>query len=241
MIGNDKHNIFLPTVFQLSFNSKFLPDRRAQPFPRSICTIKDSPQLHFFVQKGTNLFQLDGNGSHNLPKWPWICHLNCSANSFWGFIGSSFWAVICCHIGRHKATTSCPECQNFAQFEESPPEAIWSPCIQEVDRWWRPSYLVLPVSQNGDGQWKLVLGLSLTSAWRHVLITPTGRLLKPSNPGRNGGLVLVAHTTKEWAKRNAQRGGRDERLLKEVATHVQKLIGLQGPEMGKKLDDFWCK
>lgn len=28
-----------------------------------ICTIKDSPQLHFFVQKGTNLFQLDGNGS----------------------------------------------------------------------------------------------------------------------------------------------------------------------------------
>lgn len=73
-----------------------------------ICTIKDSPQLHFFVQKGTNLFQLDGNGSHNLPKWPWICHLNCSANSFWGFIGSSFWAVICCHIGRHKATTSFP-------------------------------------------------------------------------------------------------------------------------------------
>lgn len=53
--------------------------------------------------------------------------------------------------------------------------------------------------------------------------------------------MLVAHTTKEWAKRNAQRGGRDERLLKEVATHVQKLIGLQGPEMGKKLDDFWCK
>ena len=44
--------------------------------------------------------------------------------------------------------------------------------------------------------------------------------------------MLVAHTTKEWAKRNAQRGGRDERLLKEVATHVQKLIGLQGLEMG---------
>ena len=45
---------------------------------------------------------------------------------------------------------------------------------------------------------------------------------------RTGGVVLVAHTTREWAKRNAQRGGRDERLLKEVAAHVQKLIGLEG-------------
>ena len=45
---------------------------------------------------------------------------------------------------------------------------------------------------------------------------------------RSGGLVLVAHTTKEWAKLHAQRGGKDERLLKEVAACVQKLIGLEG-------------
>jgi len=45
----------------------------------------------------------------------------------------------------------------------------------------------------------------------------------------SGGLVLVAHTTREWAKLHAQRGGRDERLLKEVAACVQKLIGLEGP------------
>eukprot|EP00435_Cladocopium_sp_Y103_P019537 s2051_g4.t1 len=45
----------------------------------------------------------------------------------------------------------------------------------------------------------------------------------------SGGLVLVAHTTREWAKLHAQRGGKDERLLKEVAACVQKLIGLEGP------------
>ena len=81
------------------------------------------------------------------------------------------------------------------------------------------------------------LDVSLTSCSHHS----NWAVVKAIKPCRNGGLVLVAHTTKEWAKRNAQRGGRDERLLKEVATHVQKLIGLQGPEMGKKLDDFWCK
>ncbi|CAK9021354.1 unnamed protein product [Durusdinium trenchii] len=41
--------------------------------------------------------------------------------------------------------------------------------------------------------------------------------------------VVVAHSTTEWAKRHAQRGGKDERLLREMAAHVQKLIGLEGP------------
>ena len=62
----------------------------------------------------------------------------------------------------------------------------------------------------------------------HILCYQS-RKTEMASGNSNGGLVLVAHTTKEWAKRNAQRGGRDERLLKEVATHVQKLIGLQGP------------
>ncbi|CAJ1421778.1 unnamed protein product [Effrenium voratum] len=40
--------------------------------------------------------------------------------------------------------------------------------------------------------------------------------------------AVVAHTTQDWAKRHEKRGGRDERLLREVAAHVQKLLRVEG-------------
>merc|ERR1712113_1341705 len=60
----------------------------------------------------------------------------------------------------------------------------------------------------------------------HLLCYQTRKTVQVGGPRSAKGLAIVAHTTKEWARRNARANGRDQRLLAEVSERVKQLLRL---------------
>lgn len=54
-------------------------------------------------------------------------------------------------------------------------------------------------------------------------------------PSPRGGVAVVAHTTLEWARRNARANGRDQRLLNEVVESVKWALGLRARVLASKV------
>jgi len=63
----------------------------------------------------------------------------------------------------------------------------------------------------------------------HMLCYQSRKVAQATNTEPAGALVVIAHTTLAWAKRNARASGRDERLLKEISERVASVLGLPGP------------
>lgn len=63
----------------------------------------------------------------------------------------------------------------------------------------------------------------------HLLCYQSRKTAELSGDAPAGAIAVVAHTTIEWAKRNARANGRDDRLLQEVAEHVKGLLGITAP------------
>lgn len=60
----------------------------------------------------------------------------------------------------------------------------------------------------------------------HLLCYQSRKTEQASGLPCDGGISVVAHTTHDFAKRNARASGRDQRLLWEVAEHVAGTLGL---------------
>lgn len=60
----------------------------------------------------------------------------------------------------------------------------------------------------------------------HLLCYQSRKLRVVGGQVSKDGLVVVAHTTVEWARRNSRANGRDQRLLNEVSDRVSKIMGL---------------
>eukprot|EP00931_Biecheleriopsis_adriatica_P009257 TRINITY_DN11033_c0_g1_i1.p1 TRINITY_DN11033_c0_g1~~TRINITY_DN11033_c0_g1_i1.p1 ORF type:complete len:464 (+),score=124.60 TRINITY_DN11033_c0_g1_i1:191-1393(+) len=63
----------------------------------------------------------------------------------------------------------------------------------------------------------------------HLLCYQSRKTARASGTLQTGPIAIVAHTTVEWAKRNARANGRDERLLREISELVKTTLGLEGP------------
>jgi hypothetical protein len=60
----------------------------------------------------------------------------------------------------------------------------------------------------------------------HLLCYQSRKAMKLSGVPPEGGVAVVAHSTNEWARRNAQKGGRDQRLLAEMAEKIAQILQL---------------
>jgi len=63
----------------------------------------------------------------------------------------------------------------------------------------------------------------------HLLCYQSRKTEQLSGASPSGAVVVIAHTTLQWAKRNARASGRDDRLLYEVAEYVKCLLAIDAP------------
>jgi len=69
----------------------------------------------------------------------------------------------------------------------------------------------------------------------HLLCYQSRKTHMISGKSPEGGVVVVAHTTNEWARRNARANGRDDRLLREVSERVATVLGSDTPPVASKV------